>query len=140
MASEGTEMNTFTAQVISKYTKRNCIRFTEMAYVLVAVFDCGRPQFVSKRKLYERVVCQECRDGAKLQAEWSIGLTFRPEPRKIDRLAVIEKRVARAGFTNVRRRGNAIVGDVPRSFADVALQVAKEQGWRIDYGTTVIAA
>ena len=134
-------MTTATATAITAYTGRTCIRYTEMAYVVVAVFSEGRPQFISKRKLYERTVRQEIADGRKLQAEWNIGLTFKPQPRKVD-TAVIAKRVERAGFEFITVYGREVTARLPKDefAATVARQIAKENGWALNGNSLSIAA
>lgn len=122
----------FTATAITAYTKRQCIRFTELAYVVVAVFTEGRPQFISKKKLYEFTVCQECRNGAKLQAEWEVGLTYRPAHRINS--DVIANRIRRAGFEFVTTYGREVTARLPKDEFDaaVARQIAKENGWDLN--------
>lgn len=129
-------MNNFTIVAISDFTDRKCIRFTEMAFVLVAVFDSGRPTFISKKKLYERVVRQECLDGEKLQQEWSIGLTYKPVVREVSTEAitkVIAYRLRRARFEYVAEYGHSVTGRLPKDSIDreIAFQIAKDSGWAI---------
>ena len=133
--------SSFTAQAITAFTKRQCIRFTELAYVVVAVFAEGRPQFISKKALYEYTVRQECRNGARLSAEWSVGLTYKPQPCKID-TAVIAKRVERAGFQFVTVYGREVTARLPKDEfdAEVARQIAKENGWTLNGNNLSIAA
>ena len=129
----------FTTYAISRFTKRHCIRFTEMAYVIVAVFDSGKPCFISKKRLYCSVVTQECLEGRKLQAEWKIGEFAGTEPKNNTvSLDIIKRRVERAGFEDVAIQGDRVVGTLP-SDGVVAAHIAKTQGWEIA-GDQVFAA
>jgi hypothetical protein len=123
----------FTISAISVFTRRKCIRVTEMAFVFVAIFECGRPTFISKKALYTQTVRQECLDGLKLQAEWTIGLTYKPEPKPANRVAIIAGRMRRAGFIKVQEYGYSVSAKLPVDEFDrtIALQVAKENGWNV---------
>lgn len=128
----------FTTYAISSFTHRHCVRFTEMAFVVVAIFDAGRPQFISKKKLHEFVCRQECLNGAKLQTEWKIGQ--KPQITSAD-LSVIAKRLEKAGFERIEIESDRVVGMVPGNKSDqiIALQIAKESNWRIQ-GHFVVAS
>lgn len=135
--------STFTASAISQFTRRHCIRFTEMAYVIVAVFESGRPMFVSKKALHSYVVRQECRNDGKLQAEWRIGVLAGVAKKESGiSLEVLVKRVRRAGFNLPEIKGNQVIALIPRDEFDrvVALQCAKENGWEIKNGQVFAAA
>lgn len=132
----------FTTYAVSSFTNRNCIRFTEMAYVIVAVFDSGRPKFISKKELHGHVVRQECRNDGKLQAEWKIGALAGVAKKESGiSMNVLVKRVCRAGFQLPEIKGNQVIALIPRDDFDrvVALQCAKENGWEIKNGQVFAA-
>lgn len=134
--------DSFTTYAISSFTNRNCIRFVELPYVIVAVFDQGRACFISKRKLHQFVVRQECRNDGRLQAEWKIGALAEVEKKtSAPSLDVVQKRVRRAGFTAVQIEGDRVVGCLPRDNFDrgVAIQIAKENNWTIQNGQVFVA-
>lgn len=110
---------TFTTYAVSLFTNRHCIRFTEMAYVIVAVFESGRPQFISKKKLHQFVVRRECRNDGKLQAEWKIGV-LAGVSKQDDSIPVevFVKRLRRAGLVGVGIVGSAVYGSLPSDEMD----------------------
>ena len=135
----------FTTYAISVYTNRHCLRFTELAYVVVAVFDSGRPEFISKRKLHKFTICQECKNDGKLQAEWKIGILTAQSFGQVKKplsLKTIERRVRSAGFDFVETKGTQVKGVVPSKAFErtVALQCAKENGWSIVGNHVIVSA
>lgn len=133
----------FTTYAVSSFTRRNCIRFTEMAYVIVAVFDSGRPQFISKKELHGHVVRQECRNDGKLQAEWKIGVLAGVAKKESGiSIDVLVKRVRRAGFEAPQVENGKVIGFLPSDEFDarIAKQVAKEEGWIIKGNVVMVAA
>lgn len=104
-----------------------------MAFVLVAVFDSGRPTFVSKKKLYQRVVRQECRNGLLLSQEWSIGLTYKVVAQEKVTTKVIASRIRRARFEYVTEYPYSVTAVLPKDECDrqVSIQIAKESGWTL---------
>ena len=133
--------NTFTAYAVTQFAGRKCVRWTELADVICAVFESGRPQFISKRKLHADAVRRECRNDGRLQAEWKLGKMAQVQTKVSPNLNIVERRVQRAGFESVRTEGNKVMGQLPADKFDarVALQVARENGWAI-VGNQVIAA
>lgn len=125
-------MTSLTLQFITKLTSRNAIRFTEMRYVVVAVFESGRPSFISKAKLTQlaQVADASDREALALLGEWKI----KGQSPRANKLEALEKRICRAGFkmVNVYPAGE-ITAQLPDDEFDavVARQIAKENGWKL---------
>ena len=141
----------FTTYAVSSFTRRNCIRFTEMAYVIVAVFDSGRPQFISKKALHAFVVRQECLNDGKLQAEWKIGvLAGVAKKEKVAKLSVNPQAaydLAKSLGCNIREDWWTPVNQgkekiILRRPTDEQLEVlaAADANWDIKWGVYEIAA
>jgi len=131
-----------TLHYITKLTGRKAIRFTEMRYVVVAVFESGRPSFVSKAKLTQlaQQANADDREALALLGEWKI----KGSNPRVNRLQVLEKRIRRAGFVNIAvYPAGEVTAQLPADEFDavVARQVAKENGWELGYkGRIAIAA
>lgn len=123
-----------TAYQISVLTGRKCIRYTELAFVIVAVFESGRPQFISKKALVNSAFRANIEAGARMTAEWTMPLEDK-RPHIRDRAATIQRRMSRAGLERIVILPNGhVIGYLPTDEFDreVALRIAKDERWQVE--------
>lgn len=106
-----------------------------MAWVLVAVFEEGRPRFISKEKLKAFVYFNDINTGIQMEKDWFLGEN-KPKPERLVSVSVLLTRFYDNGFNDAKIRDDKVIA----SFVDSAYNrsVVRLNNWKIE-GDRVVA-